>query len=707
MRPLTLLLTLSLCAASVVAQKVPYNDFIDTLAEKVRLRDEKGYDRTVKENSDHVILHFTRTARSVNVRPDDEGGRAVMERLKESWQRVFRGEFLEKVERWVAGNDPAQLKKFDQTVDALSKAYNEINRLKSNTIVDRAPWETLSKSVMQICESFEYFGNAYRAAEAWSLVAVVYIGIPSKSLEDRKESVFAMERFVDHRKAWDLTKDRHYISNANWLKDEKVRIEEAEKKAGKRAEAGYSEDVKGAEAYLVVDADKSEVVLPLTFKALNKPLSEMCVRGGPLPMRWNSVFLQGKGPTQLTWFKGVDLYIARPGNNKFGLTLNGAESNLKKNKLTLVPAASKIKKPGVFPLDPKGDREYAMWFYLPSNAEPFQGMSQNFAAVPDRATVYYRSASSWVANIDGTPITLYDDNANGKLFEPDPMELAMSLRTLTPDPKQEVKVPTFDGMKIGKGRKQPWSEWAKIGEAWFHLRSQSEGRSIGVRKTNPEFFKTGSLKLDYGAAGSTKVDVCVVQGKGDFSGARFDLSKGKPIEVPVGSYTLQFGRIYQGKGSRLITADFFPGDGTEEVVVEEGKEAVLKLGAPYQLEFERGGEGRDVEIHAFSIHPVGAAGERYIHVSGAVPSAEIIAAKDASGKGGKVIGEFVAMTDPELASKMSRENSNLGFAVGYYPLVKGVSEGSFAFTGFAPDGSVIGLEEEKNKLFGKLLPIFK
>ncbi|MCA8943187.1 MAG: hypothetical protein KDB80_11560, partial [Planctomycetes bacterium] len=67
-------------------------------------------------------------------------------------------------------------------------------------------------------------------------------------------------------------------------------------------------------------------------------------------------------------------------------------------------------------------------------------------------------------------------------------------------------------------------------------------------------------------------------------------------------------------------------------------------------------------------------------------------------------GEFHRIENIDLFGEVTKDTA-LGYELAYYPLVKG--EKTTVFEGFVDDGSLIGLKEDKNKLFGKLQPIFK
>lgn len=705
MRPLrALLVALVALAPCLTAQHVTYQQFTEKLSEAIRLGDEKGYDRAIKESPQYAVLYHRDHARAQLRKPDDAALEATLQRMRDGWSRAFGTETMDRVERWVQSLDQGDFRKFDQVYNAVNDAHNQLAQLRKDDIRERARFEHLRDQVMNMAEMFQTYGECYQAADAWGLVASIYAAMPDKTLTDRKDAVFAIEQFLDFRDRWKMTKDRFYIQNAGWAKSEKERLHADEKAAEQRAAEGYGDDIKGAEAYLVVDADSKEQTAPLTFKVVAKPRStDMSMEGGPVPLRWPNIEVSGKGPVHLTKFQAAEIYLVRPAVNKFGISKMGTEDALEKGNHQLISPANKLRKPTILEL---GDGEnYAMWFYEASNAEPFQGMNQNYQPVPDRAVLYYKSASSWVAEIGGEKVAFYDDNSNGKLFEEDPLAAGAFLRTLTGDPNDETKVPVYDSMQIGKEKPQVFSQWVEVGDAWYHLRRKDDG-SIGIRPTNPEYFKTGSVELDWDAPKSTKMDVLIIQGKGDFETARYDLSHGKSMNVPAGLYTIQYGRIVSGKGARTMTADIFPG-ATGEIEVKPGETAKVKLGGTFKLDCVVERDGRDVTINTLTVKVLGEAGEHYANINGAVPEAEVLSSRDESGRGAKSIGELVPFSDPDFANAVSSHNTQLGWSVAFFPHVKGAdAENAMRFKGFAEPDHKIGLSEDKNKLFGKLVPVF-
>jgi len=687
------------------AQKVSSDEFSRTVNETIRLGDEKRTDKALRENPIHAVGHFRALVLAAKKDPAVDNA-AEREALRVSWERVFEGRTLELLGRWLETADSSILRSYDQGQSALAKAYGELNRLTTAREPDRKSYEALRDSLLKIAELFQGIGDPLDAADAWGVVARVYSIIPDRSVADQRDGIYAIERFMDLREQWQWTKDVYFQQNQNWMKAEKERLKEAEAEEAKRKAEGYDGPMKGVESFLMPDADANELVGALAFEVLKEPKLDLCPQGGPVPMSWPAVTVVQSGPAQFQWFKAADIFLVRPGTMDFGITLVGNEPDLSKNPFVEVESGNKLRKAGRFSLMSDGSKPYAMWFFIGGSQEPYMGVNQNLEPLRDSAVVYYKSAASWTTEIDGQEVRFFDDNTNGLLFEEDPFAYGLKDRNLGAGPDEEVPVPAFDSFQVGKGSVQPFSEWIQVGESWYHVRGKDDGQAVGLRQANPEYLKTGTLKLDWGGSKTNQPNVVIVQGRGDFRGARFNIAGGKPVTVPAGEYELMFGRIESGKGAKLITANIFPGS-MERVTVAPDAETELAIGGSFKLDFTKKGEDGTVSIDALTMRVRGSAGEIYTHINGSVPAPAVFVARSEDGKGAREVGEFQAIRDPETLNQVSiKHSSTLSSHVGFYPIPKG-SRGETVLEVQVPDGYFVGLAEKKNKLFGKLEAIYR
>ncbi|MFO1052132.1 MAG: hypothetical protein U1F36_07950 [Planctomycetota bacterium] len=711
-RILALAAFLAFCVMPLTAQAVGYDEFARQLDQSLRLKDEKGLDKLIRDNSTHTVGHFRALVLGALADPKGgEGNQAQRDAIKASWQRVFEGRTLESVERWLQLLDPAKIRSDDRLKQTLNQGYTELARLREGHVNDRKLWESLADNLKKIADNFEQLGDTIGAADAHGLMATLFSSIPEKSIDDRERMIVALAHFADLRRSCDWVKDSYYLQNENIRKAEEEQLKDERQKAEKRSKEGYTGAVRGADAFLMPDADKAEKIVPLTFEVATKPKDDLASVAGPVPPKWLGVTINNTGPAKIDWFKGAELFLVRPAANKFGITLNGSEFDLKKNPFLEIEANSKPKKPSSFFLDADKKRPYAMWFFVGGSAEPFQGLSHNLEPYEGsdgmkHATVYYKSAASWTTEVDGVPITFYDENGNGQLFESDPFEYGMKDRNLGKGPDDEVPVEVLDSMEIGKGGIQPWSNWLKVGETWYHARPQDGGQKVGFRPTNPEYFKTGTLQFVWTGPKPIKPVVLVVQGSGDFANARFEVADGKPVELPASEYTVVYGRIEQKAGGKLVTAEIFGGK-FAPLKVEAGATAKLEIGAPFHIGFEKDVKDGKLSVDAVKLRLYGKSGEIYAKLNGCVLTPTVVVSKSADGKGGRDAGEFVAIPDPETLNKLaSKFSGTLSNNVGYYPMPKGANDTTVLTVPF-PDGSFAGLADRKNKFFGKIDPVFQ
>ena len=705
-RLLIVLTSFAFLLPSLRAQKVSYDEFAQAITQALRLDDTKGLDRAVKENSIHTVGHFRAlVVGAVNDSSAAQRTEAERTALKASWLRVFDGRTLELVERWVHSLDGSSMRSIDRSKQALGQAYTEFFRLRDDKVRERKLWDGLAETLRTIGSNLEAKGDQVNAADAYGLLSQVYDSIVDKGLDDRRQVLVALGQFESLRRSCDWVKDDHFLRNHNFLEAEKERLKLDEAAAEKRAGEGYGGEVRGADAYLVPDADNLEKIVDLEFEMVTKAKDDIAANAGPVPPKWLAVSVLNSGPEKMLWFKARDLFIVRPGNNKFGITLDGSEPDLRKNPFLEIEANSKLKKPSMFWLDEDKTRPYAMWFFVGGASEPFQGLSHNLEPYEQggvkKATVYYKSAASWVANVDGTKVVLYDDNGSGGLFEVDPFEFGLKDRNLGAGPDDEVSVPALDAMQIDRGGVGPFSSWAKIGDQWYHLRGQDGGTKLGLRATNPEYFKTGMLELDWSGAKNIRPKVLVVQGSGDFQGARFEIADGKPVEVPASEYTVVYGRIELKQGGKLVTAEIFPGE-APAVTVVGGETAKLALGAPFHIDFAKELNGGKLSIDSTRFRVRGVAGELYARLNGCAVTPSVMVSRSEDGKGAREMGQFVAIPDADVLNKLSTKFQNtLNNNVGYYPIPKGEDDTTVLEIA-VPDGSFVGLLDKKNKFFGKI-----
>ncbi len=687
-----------------------YQAFVAQFTKAMGFNDERGMDRATRAAPRWVPYHYEAVYRQWLRDQSQVDRRQLLRAMNASFKRVFETDTLEMIARYWDDMDDERTAMFDKgeaNWGKLEREWEQVTKERNSQAMRK-----VLEQAMEMARRFEELGHALKAAYVWDITRTYYDALPDRSLADRNDAVNAGRRFVANRKLWHWTKDTRYYGIVNWVKGQEGALQEEAKKEKERKEAGFKEETKGPEAYIIPKS--TEELGKLEFKPLHKPLRSCFIRSGPIPVFWMwGVVGEADGePRKLGRFRRSDLFLVRTGTTKFGVTWDGATKDLEQNPWQPIEAPNKIsKKPSVFYLD-KGKRfQYAMWFYTGSEQEPVCGLVTNLAPQQKVASIYYRSAASWETTLNGVKVTFLDDNADGKLFAEDPMAYDWKERTLGFG-DEEKPVPCYDSMIIGKGKPVPYSSWVKLDDKWFYLR-EAGGTEIqaGVRPVHTDFFKVGTVQMNF-AGSKARPTLLIVRGKDAFRNAAFDISSGKPVEVPVGEYTIDYGRVIQGKGSRVITADIFAGD-SKPIEVKEGKNTVVEVGAPFKVDFETATEQGFIVVDSTKFKVKGRGGEHYARISGGVAAPEVLYGKTPDGKGAKTVGHFIPLSDPEMLNKAGDTMKAAGLKIegigpGFFAAVKGDRDYStkLKFTPKFPDGHV-GLRQTKHKLFGKLEPNFK
>ena len=189
----------------------------------------------------------------------------------------------------------------------------------------------------------------------------------------------------------------------------------------------------------------------------------------------------------------------------------------------------------------------------------------------------------------------------------------------------------------------------------------------------------------------------------------FDISSGKPVQVPAGDYEIGFGRIVVGKNDRLQMAQIFKGE-SEVFTVEAGKTLALEMGAPFRIEFELEGGDTDIAIDASKLRVLDKFGAQYATLHGAVLTPDVVASPNPDGRGARVYGGFTPVVDSDLALIFARRSTLLNLSAIAFPMPKqaGGQKGDLVLRLKLPArGMVVGVRQDRHPLFGKMEPIFK
>ncbi len=697
---LSLFFATLLFAPGLAAQAISKDDFRSEFSQGLRLDDKKLMDKVMKKQGApaHAMLYLEELC--IEQRGGQVDNSEKRNALLESWGRCFEGNgALLKMQRWVDSMGQDQL-------DALQRGRTESAKLwrlyENMAEPNREELMQIASQFGQLGRNAKAMGHQSEAAECYSLGATVAGKVKrnERTLDTRREVLRLCEEFMYARDAWDFKFDTVYLQIQAFVKDEKVRIEEDEKEADKRRDEGYDDDIKGIEALVMPNVPAKQV--PFKYAALKAWDKEIGYgpKSGMYPMLWWNVVCEGVGTSsKMVWFQAADIHFGRTGGNKFVIALNPDELE-KGDELEV----SSRPKPSTFYIDAAKEVPYTMFFWMGSDRERVGIAECNVAPRVDYANAYYKSGASWTGSIGKDALTFYDDNCNGRPGESDPFADALKINTLGEWDNDGTVVPNLDSMRIGKGPRVPATQFVKLTDGW-HL-VEAKAAHLEHRPLNPEYFKTGKVKLAWKGGKKSAPSQVVIQGQGAFKTAIFDIADGKELEVPAGKYTVIFGRIVKGKGSRVQNATMYPGETHEGFVVEADKTTTVEMGAPFQITYTRRGD-QNASIDALKIFVQEKSGCIFTELHGMGLEPEVVWAKEAGGKG-KVIAEFKQLANGDLVNEASKAHSKLSILTALFPKPEGYKEGPLRLDVKLPEeGLVLGLQQKKHSVFGKLEPVWK
>ena len=698
--------SLLLCfAAALPAQELNREDFRKQWSQGINLEDDKILDKAMKRGHLHAILFYEEFWR-IAATSSDQAAERNAEALMASWERCFGNKkTLTHVQNWVDGCTDAVFKRLQTCRSNSSRLWNDYSTNVATGLIKK-DYESCYQDYLKLAKVAESIGHYQEAADLWGLASVVGSKMPEKTIEDREGVVFAIEQQLACKERWGYTFDTHYTRNKEYVKSELRQIEEARKNADKRSKQGYDANAKGIDALLMPNVTAKKY--NLSFEMLKDwKAADYGPRGGPVPSYWWLDSLAESGSSrQMGWFRQRIMYLLRRGANKFAVSWT-PEDNKEAFEIAVSPKA----KPSMFYLGENKTLPYAMFFWMGTDAEPTGVAKCNYSATGKIANVYYRSASSWETQIETESCVFYDDDASGKPGNGEPFAGEFKSHIVGNATGDGVPVPLFDSMKIGKGKRIPFSSFVKLAGGWHYIEIAG-GADVSVRPLNPEYVKTGTIKVKWTGPKSTVPDQLVIQGRSDYEGAIFDIAGGKPVEVPAGEYSVIWGRMTHGKGARLQTAQIYPTAAHESFMVKAGEEFTLDMGAEgkegLKLNFEREGD-QNASISALTICVTEKSGCKITAMHGIGIAADVLANKFADEKGAKVVGSFIPFVNDQLIGVAANQYGNLGFMVATYPMPKGYRKDEMVLSFKLPEENMkVGLfVKKKHKFFGPLQTVWK
>lgn len=673
-------------ASGAQAQDAGYSRFVQCFETARAGGDQTGMERAVRDVPGGAVVHFQHLCLEHRRRASDDAA-AVMAALEAAFGRVHGSvSGLEAVAQFCRDLTPESEALLHEREAELLQCLAARRTLSGAS--DPGQWQGVRDRIVAVARAFEQIGDLRQAADAWAHVGMVCHDMPGRSEADDRWAFSAIARFVELRDKWGL-RDAVYEQNLRFV--ESLRALHAEAAASVGQVLAQS-----------LGAAAPERICDLHFAVEETPEPGCSFRSGPVPVLWAEVELRGEDPAPLSLSPPGALRLMRLGAQRFGVSAGDA---LRPGADAVTPVhASSRPAASLLRLGVAG-QPYAMWFYLGHEREPFMQAELNLTPDRERAIVFYRSAASWVARIEGQVVTFYDDNCDGRLFTPDPYACGVRVRTLGDGGEHGTLVPTHDSMRVGRGPRVPFSAVTRIGSTWYLLRAV--GDRLGVRPLDSARLKVGRVALKWSGKGGAAPELLIVHGTKGIAGAAFDVAAGAPIEVPAGEYELGFGRIAVGRGAGVQTADVFRGD-SPPFEVRANQTFALEMGAPFHVDFARGGRGEDLEIDVSTLRVLDRRGAVYAHLHGAVLSPSVVVAPRPDGRGAKAIGRLVPVVDADHAMAMANRLPGLARWSIAFPVPQGDTRGDHVFQRrLGAAALLVGLRQDRHPLFGAMPPVFK
>lgn len=693
--------SLLVCLLSALrAQDITKEQFTAELNKGIELGDEKVIDKVMKRGAYHALNYYE--ALYYDKAAGKESATKLCATMMASWKRCFEGaDTMEQLDRWYSSATSTHQEQLRNGRTQSFRIWTHYSDVVSKGTT-KADYQQIVQQFTELARNAELIGHALESAECWNFASVVGSKMPEKSIPERRDVVFATEQFIEARKRWNFTFDDHYTRSVDWVKAEKVRIEAADKASDKRKAEGYSSEAKGIDTLVMPNA--TEAKSPLKFEPLaGWDELDYGVKCGPVPAYWwlasTSKDASGKYTTApLSWFQARKLWLHRTGAAKFAIGFSDAD-----DKSNVEVDTSSKGKVSTFWLDPEKKKPYAMVFWTGTEREMVNEAECNLAPSDAVGNVYYRSASSWKAQVGADTITYYDDSADGNPCDAAPFARDLRSPMLgNYDADKPTLAPLFDSMRVGKGPRVPCSEFVKLATGWAFVK-KGKGEDVGMRMLNPEYVKSAKIKLVWNGPKPTAPVQLVVQGAGDYETALFDVAGGKEVEVPASDYRVIWGRMMIGKGPRAQLAHLYQG-ASKPFTVEPGKTYELKMGAPFGLVFERRGD-ENAKIDALKILLNESSGCVFTELQGVNVACDVLASKEADGKGAKPVGKFLRFTDPELVNKAASAKAlaAVGLLCASFPMPEGYKTGEPILSVKLPAaGMKVQLQIKKHPLFGEV-----
>ncbi|PIE22859.1 MAG: hypothetical protein CSA62_10450 [Planctomycetota bacterium] len=706
----TCLLLLAVFAAPVLAQGA-YATFIKKFDSAKELGDRKRMIRALKDSPQMAIEHFSLLVDTYVTRGDAKAGERIL-LFKELWKESFGSSCLEKIERFRAEIGDSERQALFQII----KNYRKAQGLYQQGVSQKQP-ETqfnAAKAMIQLAEQSEQIGDRVLASRCLRDAAAYLAQIRPVKKEYKEMERDALRQYRTLHQELDWTQGLDFKRNMIYLKSLEHQLKQgqigggaAKKKKNEEGPAKYLPGSKWQDFDMLISLQK-------------KPQPGICLPSSVNPLEWRGVWLEGKLPSQISFFQDGKIWLKRLGANDYRYGVSEADAGKYKLAMASKPSQCYLKyEKGGYEV------EYGFFTYLPTDREVANGTMLNYGPTWGQrtsASLFFRSASILYAEIEGEKFEFLDENANGVVGE------AWNSTPGTGDFRfgsgweQAVGVPVFDSMKRGRSKHRlPFSSYVKVGDHWMRLRVTGNNETLRYRPLDPASVQSGFVQVKWEGPRKAKPDYLVLAEIGYYKGAAFDAFENgkKPVEVPAGRYAIIYGRILNGKFPRNMDALILPGT-SKPFDVEPGKTTEIRIGAPFHIEYQSEVKNGEVSVDSSTFYVKDSYGLRYGAIGAALLEPELIVSKKKGAKSGKVIGSWRAVQGNEigpLSMNVGKRRQAKGLRGGvpayhlsYWPINGADSRNadSLLRVKIPFRGTVfVAVRQKKHKLFGKLEPIWK
>jgi hypothetical protein len=664
---------LALLAAAAPARPAAlqsrHDEFIEKFRQAMSINAKDEMAKLVKSYADEAVARVVYTCEQIADRDSDEL-ETLRAALDEAWRASFDTGFVDAVYRYFSFLDPAvkrERARMKDSYDRLVARYTDAAAKKDGPALELA-----ANEAQGLADSFAKIGDHYYASQLWLLYAKC---LDSPLRDDRANFEKAAEgyrKMIAEREAIEL-KDHTYHEG-------KARAEQLVKEgwvappAGGPAEPATPEEPAPAEPEPAPPAAPA----PMEFALLDDPdaIERPSYTADDLYPMWNGLFLGPKGSkAHFAAMQDKGPEVVRLGSSDLRVDAN-RDGNVEDD--ARIPITGKLTPVEVTIGSGAEERRWAFLATTGVQQDYYQGIQINLQPDDDHFSLYTISAASVVGTIAGVPVRVIDDNMDGVYGSPPQLWGYVGLSA-------DMTQPDLDSIVIGSSKHAlPWSEYQKIGDQWYRLEALKGGKEL---QATPVTLPTGELKLDFKGG---KPSWVVVQGLDKLSGAFFDLTASKTVEVPVGRYRLLCGELRKGKKRQTSKCLILPGKATPNWTVAKGETAVAQLGAPFSFSFHFTRDGDRLQVEGKSVVVTGSASERYERPWNAVPRPEVSWRKAGSRHGSKGEEMDIVMDNDKI--------TQLGWAAAWAPLDITVELHGLA----AGEAVEVQLAEKKNPLFGKV-----